>query len=129
MRAEFGEAFGGCCNGGFHFGIDVFDPAEPWAEGNLCAAQAFVEVPARSRLARNGCWYQSLASGSADDVQKQRAVGHACATSGPTCAKVVNGLAGQAATRPKVGFKPNTPQKLAGMRIEPPASVPIASGQ
>src|SRR6185295_935735 len=32
-------------------------------------------------------------------------------------------------TKPKVGFNPNTPEKLAGMRIEPPASVPIARGQ
>ena len=30
---------------------------------------------------------------------------------------------------PKVGFSPKTPQNAAGMRIEPPASVPTASGQ
>src|SRR3954465_13977513 len=29
--------------------------------------------------------------------------------------------------RPYVGFRPETPQKLAGMRIEPPVSVPSAS--
>src|SRR5664279_4105631 len=31
-------------------------------------------------------------------------------------------------TRPKVGFKPTVPQKAAGIRIEPPVSVPIAIG-
>src|SRR5262245_35449923 len=29
---------------------------------------------------------------------------------------------------PNVGFSPTTPQKLAGIRIEPPSSVPTASG-
>src|SRR6266404_9094516 len=31
-------------------------------------------------------------------------------------------------TLPKVGFSPKMPQNEAGMRIEPPASVPTASG-
>src|SRR4029453_18980341 len=31
-------------------------------------------------------------------------------------------------TRPNVGFRPTSPQKLAGMRIEPAPSEPIASG-
>ncbi len=35
---------------------------------------------------------------------------------------------GAAATRPSVGFIPNTPQQLAGARMEPPLSVPTASG-
>ena len=30
--------------------------------------------------------------------------------------------------RPKLGFMPTTPQKLAGLRQEPPPSVPMASG-
>ena len=30
-------------------------------------------------------------------------------------------------TRPYVGFSPTTPQKDAGMRMEPPVSVPIAA--
>eukprot|EP00955_Chlamydomonas_euryale_P053469 355515-Chlamydomonas_euryale.AAC.13 len=30
-------------------------------------------------------------------------------------------------TRPYVGFKPTTPQKCAGWRIEPPVSVPSAA--
>ena len=39
-----------------------------------------------------------------------------------------NGDNGQAGTRPKVGFSPTMPQKPAGMRIEPPPSVPRCSG-
>src|SRR5262245_20550255 len=31
-------------------------------------------------------------------------------------------------TRPKVGFRPTSPQKLAGIRIEPAPSEPRASG-
>src|SRR6266540_4487689 len=31
-------------------------------------------------------------------------------------------------TRCSVGFRPNTPQKWAGMRIEPDRSVPISNG-
>src|SRR5512137_167016 len=31
-------------------------------------------------------------------------------------------------TTPQVGFRPKTPQKLPGMRIDPPPSVPTASG-
>src|ERR1700722_6171808 len=47
---------------------------------------------------------------------------------GPTCATVPNGDSGYAGTRPKLGFSPKTPEKLAGMRIEPPPSVPKAKG-
>src|SRR3989441_2113754 len=36
--------------------------------------------------------------------------------------------AGYIGTRPKVGFRPTRPQKLAGMRIEPAPSEPSASG-
>src|SRR2546427_3073047 len=36
--------------------------------------------------------------------------------------------AGYIGTRPKVGFKPTSPQKLAGMRIDPAPSEPSASG-
>ena len=35
-----------------------------------------------------------------------------------------NGLSGQAGTRPKLGFRPKMPVKPAGMRIDPPPSVP-----
>jgi hypothetical protein len=35
---------------------------------------------------------------------------------------------GSLGTRPKVGLWPTTPQKAAGMRIEPPPSVPRAIG-
>src|SRR5690242_18947716 len=37
-------------------------------------------------------------------------------------------LTGYAGTRPKLGFRPNTPQKCAGMRIEPAPSLPWCSG-
>ncbi len=47
---------------------------------------------------------------------------------GPAWARVPNGLAGQCGTSPKVGLWPTMPQNAAGIRIEPPASVPRASG-
>ena len=51
-----------------------------------------------------------------------RASGHTWATSSLPPA------AGCIGTRPKVGFRPTSPQKLAGMRIEPAPSEPSASG-
>src|SRR5437763_16252592 len=48
---------------------------------------------------------------------------------GPACDTSPKAEGGWTATLPKVGFNPNTPQNAAGMRIEPPASVPTASGQ
>ena len=47
---------------------------------------------------------------------------------GPTCETGPNGLAGQAGTRPNVGLSPGSPQNAHGIRIEPPPSVPSASG-
>src|SRR2546423_5163233 len=47
---------------------------------------------------------------------------------GPTCATVPKGDSGQAGTRPKEGLMPNSPVKEQGMRIDPPRSVPTASG-
>ena len=47
---------------------------------------------------------------------------------GPTCATSPKAEGGYAATRPKVGLWPTIPQNAAGMRIEPPASVPTARG-
>src|SRR3954469_14124746 len=47
---------------------------------------------------------------------------------GPTCATVPNGESGHAGTRPNDGLMPNKPVKLHGMRMEPPPSVPTASG-
>ena len=38
------------------------------------------------------------------------------------------GDSGQAGTRPNEGFNPNTPLNDAGMRMDPPPSVPIVSG-
>jgi hypothetical protein len=47
---------------------------------------------------------------------------------GPVWASMPKGLAGHAGTRPNVGFRPGRPQKPDGMRMEPPPSVPSASG-
>ena len=47
---------------------------------------------------------------------------------GPTWETGPNGLAGQAGTRPNVGLRPGRPQNAHGIRIEPPPSVPSASG-
>ena len=41
---------------------------------------------------------------------------------------VPKGEIGYAGTFPKVGLCPKTPQKLHGILIEPPPSVPIAAG-
>src|SRR5690625_5290256 len=42
---------------------------------------------------------------------------------GPRCDNGPKRLAGHCGTNPKVGLKPNVPVKLAGIRIEPPASL------
>src|SRR3954469_12298464 len=47
---------------------------------------------------------------------------------GPTCATVPKGESGHAGTRPKDGLRPNRPLNEQGMRMEPPPSVPRASG-
>src|SRR3954463_539902 len=47
---------------------------------------------------------------------------------GPTCATVPNGDSGQAGTRPNDALMPKSPVNEQGMRIEPPPSVPTASG-
>ena len=46
---------------------------------------------------------------------------------GPQCSIPISGLCGHTGTRPKVGLKPTTPQKLAGPLIDPPESVPVAT--
>src|SRR5437762_10839675 len=49
--------------------------------------------------------------------------------SGPTVSSVnESGIALARLTRPLVGFNPVTPQKCAGIRIEPPVSEPSAAG-
>src|SRR5262245_65042914 len=47
---------------------------------------------------------------------------------GPGQAKAPAGLAGYAGTRPPVALKPVVPVSAAGIRLEPPASVPNANG-
>lgn len=46
---------------------------------------------------------------------------------GPVWPRMPAALGGQLATTPKLGFSPKQPPKLAGMRIEPAASLPTAS--
>ncbi|MCY1450819.1 hypothetical protein D9M71_676550 [compost metagenome] len=49
------------------------------------------------------------------------------AANGPTQSRLVMaGMTPARLTRPKVGFRPITPQQAAGMRTEPPVSVPRA---
>ena len=47
---------------------------------------------------------------------------------GPMCERLHAALAGYAGMRPKDALWPKMPAKDAGMRIEPPPSVPMASG-
>src|SRR6185295_14515729 len=48
--------------------------------------------------------------------------------SGPTWSSVVDsGTTPSVDTSPSVGFRPTTPQAAAGMRIDPPVSVPIVA--
>src|SRR5690349_19803363 len=49
--------------------------------------------------------------------------------SGPTVSSAnESGIASARLTRPLVGLKPDTPQKCAGRRIEPPVAEPSAAG-
>ena len=49
--------------------------------------------------------------------------------SGPFVARpVTSPVTGPALIRPRAGLMPNSPQALAGMRIEPPPSLPCAKG-
>src|SRR3954464_13705941 len=44
--------------------------------------------------------------------------------SGPMSEMSAKGTGDEKGTRPWLGFRPNTPQKLAGMRMEPAAPMP-----
>lgn len=49
--------------------------------------------------------------------------------SGPLVASpLMSPTIGPALIRPRAGFRPNSPQTLAGIRIEPPPSLPCAKG-
>ena len=49
--------------------------------------------------------------------------------SGPfTASPVMSPMTGPALIRPRAGLMPNSPFTLAGMRIEPPPSLPCAKG-
>ena len=51
-----------------------------------------------------------------------------CASSARRRRRDANAPGGHCGTRPKLGFSPTRPHHAAGMRIEPPASVPTCSG-
>src|SRR5437660_11026244 len=70
----------------------------------------------------------SSGSGPAVDA-RIKAQSSAVRASGPTVSSVNDsGMQLARLTRPLVGLKPVTPQKCAGMRIEPPVSEPSAAG-
>ena len=83
--------------------------------------------PVRQSRASNGSACQSRASGSASTLSIS-AASLTLRVIGPTCATVPNGESGHAGTRPNEALRPKRPVKLHGMRIEPPPSVPTASG-
>src|ERR1700760_2831862 len=59
---------------------------------------------------------------------RSKAASRTLRASGHTFARVGVAEAGQTGTRPKLALKPKVPVKAAGMRIEPPPSVPSANG-
>jgi hypothetical protein len=59
---------------------------------------------------------------------RSKAASRTLRASGQTCASVGVAEAGQTGTRPKLALKPKVPVNAAGMRIEPPPSVPSANG-
>jgi hypothetical protein len=59
---------------------------------------------------------------------KNRAVSATVRANGPRWVNSSATPSGTRGIRPNVDFRPTTPQKLAGMRIDPPSSVPTAKG-
>ncbi len=88
-------------------------------------------APARTSSSQScdvgGSVIQSRSSGRASSrsISAQSATVRAC---GPMCATVPIGESGYAGTLPKCALMPTVPVKAAGMRTEPPPSVPTASG-
>src|SRR5213076_3235194 len=76
-----------------------------------------------------GRWDAVGSSGSAPAISpSSSAQSSAVCASGPTVSSDCdNGIAPARLTRPTVVFNPVTPQKCAGIRIEPPVSEPSAS--
>ena len=136
-----------CCRGTGHRRVDPLDrgrpdrPARATAASNARPTSGSTSTSPTSRWPRSaarrcpprgrpdsrrpsgGSACQSRRSGRLSTVSIN-AASSTVRVIGPICATVPNGDSGQAGTRPKVGLSPTTPQKLAGMRIEPPPSVP-----
>ena len=79
-----------------------------------------------SRTARSparGVSRSAIASSTAAESRTERA--RTWSTDSPPPASAA---AGPLLTRPRLGFSPNSPQQPAGMRIDPPPSLPWAMG-
>src|SRR5712671_1151206 len=91
-------------------------------------------MPFGARLASFASHFGALAvvgsSGSGPAMMLRiSAQSSAVCASGPTVSSVnESGMQLARLTRPLVGLNPVTPQKCAGMRIEPPVSEPSAAG-
>src|SRR5947209_3015327 len=73
----------------------------------------------------SGRAYQSRTSGLAI-TSIISAISSTVRAMGPVCLSVPNGFVGHTGILPNVGLRPTQPQKLAGIRVEPPPSVPSA---
>src|SRR4051794_41753884 len=88
-------------------------------------SQAARNVPVSGRLCQIQSWLvgPAIASSSAAASRTVRA-------SGPcTDRPLISALSGAVETRPRLVLMPNNPLTLAGMRIEPPPSLPGAAGR
>ena len=61
-------------------------------------------------------------------TSRKRAASATVVASKPSVEKSIHEGIGSPPSGPLVGFRPTSPQKAAGIRIEPPPSVPVASG-
>src|SRR3954452_6306256 len=93
------------------------------------------DVGSWSQAARNGpvsgrlCQIQSWLVGPAI-ASSSAAASRTVRASGPcTDRPLISALSGAVETRPRLVLMPNNPLTLAGMRIEPPPSLPGAAGR
>ncbi len=84
-------------------------------------------MPARQSRGSSGRQFGSRRSKRAI-APSIRAASRTVRVIGPATATGAKAPSGHCGTRPKLGFSPTTPHHAAGMRIEPPASVPTCSG-
>ena len=89
--------------------------------GSACSIQATPTRPPRATRARRGSKPGTSAASIASQSATSRAIGPAWSKLG------ASGQQPSSGTSPYVGLKPTIPQHAAGMRIEPPESVPSAA--